>query len=168
MYELNSYVMYGDNGVCQIADIRKEKFAGPMQDYYILKPVNNDASTFYVPVANETLVAKMRPVLEKEEIIELLHSLAHEEMEWEENNRARNDLYKDVFEKGDTKELLLLIGSLYQHKEERQESGKKLWTVDEAAMKHAEGIVFDEIAVAFDLKSEEVPDFITKTIAEGK
>ena len=36
MLELNSYVIYGDNGVCLVADKRKEKFAGVIREYYIL------------------------------------------------------------------------------------------------------------------------------------
>lgn len=164
MLELNSYVIYGENGVCLVSDMRKEKFAGQIREYYILKPLNNLDSTLFVPCDNEKVLAKMRPVLSKEEILCVIHSLKGEELPWEEDNKVRNENYREIFERGDRRELLLLIKSLYEHKRQRKEEGKKLWTIDESAMKHAESLVYDEFSAVLGIKSEDVVDFIISEV----
>lgn len=168
MLEINTYVVYGDNGVCRIVDKRKEKFAGQFKEYYILKPAGSDASTFYVPTDNEELLSKMRTVMEKAEIIELIRSVAEDSFDWIEDNRIRSDSYKDIFDRGDSRELLLLLKSLHLHKQERQKDGKKLWTIDETAMKHAEKLVHEEFATALQIEEEEVVPFIMNVLASEK
>lgn len=165
MLELGSYVIYGDNGVCLVADKRKEKFAGVIREYYILKPQNNEGATLFVPTDNEDLLGQMRSILSKEEIMEIIHSLPGDEIPWEENNKVRGELYNDLFSRGDRRELLLLIKSLYNHREERKEEGKKLWTIDENAMKHAESLVYEEFGTVLGIPQEDVVEFI---IAEVK
>ncbi len=164
MLEVNSYVMYGDNGVCLVADRRKEKFAGQWGEYFILKPVNNGESTLYVPVDNEKLLAKMRKVLSKEEILDIVHSLNDDDLGWVEDNKEREALYEDVFAGGDRRELLLLIKSLYKHKQERKEAGKKLWTIDENAMKRAEKLVYEEFATVLEIDPDDVVGFISREL----
>lgn len=170
MLELNSYVIYGDNGVCLVADKRKEKFAGVIREYYILKPQGNEGSTLFVPTDNEELLSKMRSILSKKEILDIIHSLPGDEIPWEEDNKVRGEYYAEVFERGDRRELLLLIKALYTHKNVRKEEGKKLWTIDENAMKHAESLVYEEFATVLGIRPEEVVDFIGAEIekATGK
>ncbi|MBQ7228610.1 MAG: CarD family transcriptional regulator [Clostridia bacterium] len=166
MLELNSYVIYGDNGVCLVADKRKEKFAGVIREYYILKPQGNEGSTLFVPTVNEELLSKMRSILTKDEILDIIHSLPGEEVTWEDNNKVRGEYYSEVFEKGDRRELLLLIKALYEHKVERKEEGKKLWTIDENAMKHAENLVYEEFGTVLGIPQEEVIDFIMEEVGK--
>ena len=168
MLELNSYVMYGDNGVCLVADKKKERFAGETKEYFILRPVNNSSSTFYVPTDNDKLLSKMRKILSKDEILEIVHSLPDESTQWVDDNKDREALYEEIFDRGDRKELLLLIKNIYEHKKERKEQGKKLWTIDENAMKHAEKLVYEEFAVVLGIKPGEVLDFIGNEIDKAQ
>lgn len=168
MLELNSYVIYGDNGVCLVQDKRKEKFAGVIREYYILKPHGNEGSTLYVPADNEEILSKMRSILSKEQILEIIHSLPGDEFPWEENNKVRGENYNRIFVKGDRRELLLLIKSLYNHKKERKAAGKKLWTIDENAMKHAESLVYDEFGTVLGIPQEEVIGFILSEVEKAE
>ncbi len=168
MLELNSYVIYGDNGVCLVADKRKEKFAGVIREYYILKPQGNEGATLFVPTDNEELLSKMRAILSKEEILDIIHSLPGDEIPWEEDNKVRGEYYSEVFDRGDRRELLLLIKALYTHKKVRKEEGKKLWTIDENAMKHAESLVYEEFATVLGIAPEEVVDFIGQEVEKAE
>ena len=168
MLKLNSYVIYGDNGVCLVADKRKEKFAGVIREYYILKPQGNEGATLFVPTDNEELLSKMRAILSKKEILDIIHSLPGDEIPWEEDNKVRGEYYNEVFDRGDRRELLLLIKALYTHKKVRKEEGKKLWTIDENAMKHAESLVYEEFATVLGIKPEEVVDFIGQEIEKAE
>ncbi len=168
MLEINSYVIYGDNGVCLVEGKRKEKFAGTIREYYILRPQGNEGSTLYVPADNEEIISKMRAILSKEQILDIIHSLPGNEIPWEENNKIRGEYYNEVFERGDTKELLLLINTLYNHKLERKEEGKKLWTIDENAMKHAQGLVYEEFGTVLGISQDEVVDFIIEEVGKAE
>lgn len=168
MLELNSYVIYGDNGVCLVADKRKEKFAGVIREYYILKPQGNEGATLFVPADNEELLSKMRAILSKDQILNIIHSLPGQEIPFEENNKLRGEFYNEVFDRGDETELLLLIKSLYNHKRVRKEEGKKLWTIDENAMKRAEKLVYEEFGTVLGIPQEEVVDFIIAEVEKAE
>lgn len=164
MLELNTYVMYGLNGVCLVKDKKRQKFGGVIRDYYILKPVNSDASTYYIPVDNDELLGKMRKLLTYDEIMEIIHSLPDDSIKWVDDNKEREEYYKEIFERGDRHELLLLIKTIYAHKTLRKEEGKKLWTIDENAMKHAEKLVYEEFATVLHIAPDKVVDFITEEL----
>lgn len=164
MLELNTYVMYGDNGVCLVADKRREKFGGLYKEYYILKPVNNEGSTFYVPSDNDDLIDKMQQVLTYDEIMDIIHSLPDDSAVWIEDNKKRESRYKEIFERGDRHELLILIKAIYEHKKQRKAEGKKLWTLDENAMKHAEKLVYEEFGTVLNIPPDEVLPFIINEI----
>ena len=50
MYSINDTVLYGANGVCRVSDICQKEFSGTAKDYYILRPISNEALTIFVPV----------------------------------------------------------------------------------------------------------------------
>ena len=73
-------------------------------------------------------------------------------------------MYDEFFSSGDRRELLLLVKSLYKHKQERKAEGKKLWTIDENAMKRAEKLVYEEFATDLNIEAEEVVPFIEEEL----
>ena len=73
MYEIGQQVLCGIYGVCRIISVESMRFGKERAKYYVLEPAAQPGTRFYVPVANETAVAKLRPLLTKEELLELLH-----------------------------------------------------------------------------------------------
>ena len=49
MYKKGDTVLYVSEGVCKITDITEKKFGDDSIEYYILTPVFNNRSTFFVP-----------------------------------------------------------------------------------------------------------------------
>lgn len=49
MLETNTFVVYGANGICRVDGIREEAFNGKKQEYFVLKPINSEGATIYVP-----------------------------------------------------------------------------------------------------------------------
>lgn len=164
MLEVNEYVVYGHNGVCFVEDCRIEKFGGEARRYYILKPVSNEDSTLYVPVDNDDLMEKMKDILTKKEIMTIIHSLPEDELEWIEESKSRSSSYDDIFARGSRRELLLMIKSIYKKKKERKAEGKKLWTMDDNAMKKAEQLVYEEFATVLGIEPNQVVRFIQDEI----
>ena len=106
----------------------------------------------------------MKDVLSYDEIMDIIHSLPKENIDWVEDNKEREAMYDEIFSSGDRRELLLLVKSLYKHKQERKAEGKKLWTIDENAMKRAEKLVYEEFATVLNIEAEEVVPFIEEEL----
>ena len=70
MHCVNEYVSYGTQGICQIEAIRSIQFEGcsGAREYYVLHPIDRVQSSIFVPVDNQRLTSRMRPVLSPEEI----------------------------------------------------------------------------------------------------
>ena len=81
--EEGSYVVYGTNGICIIEDRTLMSFISgeKKSPYYILRPVSSLESTIFVPIDNDQLMAKLRPLMTKEEIDALLLGMRGKEIQ---------------------------------------------------------------------------------------
>ncbi len=157
MFEIGGYVSYRAEGICKITDIRKEYFGsvGSGEEYYILTPLNDPKSTVFVPIANEKLVGMMRKLLSPREIQALVEELREKRLPWISDSRARNNQYREILSLGDRKDLILLIHSVCDYRNEMTAAGKKPNSTDENACKRAVKMLFDEFSATTDLVSEE-------------
>lgn len=164
MYQINDTIIYGTNGICKIIDITDKNFSGKKAEYFILKPLNNQASTIYVPVNNEDLKKKMRRILSPSEIYQIIHDMPMEESIWIENENERKEKYKEMIARGDRRELVKIIKALYTHQQQLQAKGKKLHVADERFFKEAEKLLYEEFAIVLNIKPEEVLPFLLEQI----
>lgn len=166
MFQKNCVVVYGLHGVCRIADITEKDFSGQEEVYYILKPVFDDRSTFFVPVKNESS-HKLRPLLSFEEARTLIKSIGDQDTIGITDEKHRKDAYKKIIESGDRCEMMRLIKTLYLRKKEQQKAGKKQHIIDEHFMKEAEGILYDEFAYVLKINRDDVLPYIKKELEES-
>ncbi len=162
-FKINDTVMYGNCDICKIVDIRNEKFSDNEQLYYVLKPVYDERSTIYCPVDSE--LVKLRKLLTKDEVYELIALMPDTETEWIENDQERKQRFNDLLRNGNHQQLVKLLKTLYYNRELKTREGKKFYAADERVMKEAEKIVHGEIAHVLDISLEEVVPFITGQLA---
>ena len=163
MFEVGEVVSYGATGICTIEDIRLESLsrAGTKkQEYYILRPVATPTCATYVPVANETLTAKMRRIYTAQQIDELILSVKDQKLEWIEDTRRRADVFGQIVSRGISAELLMLISCLYLEKKSRSKGGRKFCATDEKLLASAERIVSEEFAYALQIPQKQVTSYI--------
>lgn len=165
MYKIDETVLYGVNGICTITDIEEKKINKEIKKYYVLKPVYNKASTLFVPVDNELLVAKMKKILSKKEIMNLVDSINEEDLIWIDNEQERNRTYNEILKSGDRKEIMKMLRSLHHHRLMLKDTGRKFHVADEKIMRAAEGLLHEEFAYVLDIKKENVTDFIVEHLA---
>lgn len=160
------YVVYGTSGICMIEDIRVMKFALDTEPapYYILRPEHNGTSTIYVPMRNQKLMDKIRPVMTKEEIDSLLLGMRDKEIEWEADRRVRGELFHDILVKGVSQRLLLMIRCIYLKKRELLENGKKPAATDENILKSAEKLVEEEFAHVLGIPKTDIGKYIRRLL----
>ena len=137
----------------------EKKFGDVSIEYYILTPVFNNRSTFFVPTKNETLVSRMRPILTNREILDLINECG-ECTDWIENDFERKEYFKSVVSEGEIKSVIAMLKSLIHHREAIAPCGKKLHKYDEIAFKECQKIIYEELAMDMDLSKDDVIDLI--------
>lgn len=167
MYNVGDTVLYGTDGVCTVKEIAVRSFGKEKAEYIVLTPLHQNGAVIYVPTASEALLAKMRRVLSEQEIHALIRGIAEEECtDWIADENARRAHFKNVLVSGDRRELIRMIKTVYWHGKVQKANGRKLHHSDEAMMKDAEKLLYDEFAYVLGIKPDEVLGFITNTIEQ--
>lgn len=167
MYQVGETVLYGTEGVCTIAEVREMKVGREKASYYVLQPVHREGATIFVPLQNETLLAKMRRLLSVDEIHALLARVCSEELVWIDDAAERKTEFHRILTAGDRKELLTMIRTLYLRRQSLQSRGKRLRTNDDQMLRDAEKLLNDEFALVLNINPREVPDYIRARIGEA-
>ena len=68
MYQIGDQVVYGMHGVCNVADLEKRSVDGKQMTYLALEPVSQQGSRYLVPTHNPAAMAKVRPLLHREDL----------------------------------------------------------------------------------------------------
>ena len=164
MVKVDDIVTYGRNGVCKVVAIEEKNLMGTKKDYLVLKPLNGDKSTFYVPVDNNNLLSKMRKLLSEDEINKLIDSMPNEKILWINNERERKERYRQIIADGNHSELIRMIKAIHFEKKDREEKGKKLHISDEIFLKEAEKILYDEFQHVLKLSECNLMSYISARI----
>ena len=137
-HQKGEFVRYGTSGVCVIADI--ESMASTdrhnIRQYYVLCPVADNGTKVFVPLDNPALLAKMHPILPREEI-----------------DRA-------ILESADPRSLMRLCCCIHRRRAQLIAEGKRLAGGDEATLKQAEKLVESEFAFSLNIPRSEVGAYI--------
>lgn len=160
--QADEYVMYKSTGVCRVLSKEAQSPDGITEIlYYKLKPLDDPNSTYYIPVANAA--DKLRQLLTKEEVLELIDSMprcADEETMWSDNRRERREMYSQILRGDNQHALVQMTASLYFRKQSSEASGKRFSSMDESAMKNAEALMLQEFGIVLGMKPEDVRKFI--------
>ena len=159
MFCIGQTVLYGTNGVCKIKDITMKSVGKLKMEYYVLKPLGADASTLFVPTANEALVKKIRPVLSEDEIRRILCD-GQDCEDWNDNKIERSEHFKEIIASGDSAELVRLIRLLRLHAQQQVAKGKRLHISDERFLKEAEKMVCGEFSMVLNVSRDDVIEMI--------
>lgn len=169
MFKVNDVILYGTQGVCRIADIEEKSISGTKREYFVLKPVRDQASTIYAPTDNAQVLQKMRRLLTADEINQLIDSMPDEKIEWIANVNDRKEAYKQILAGGNHLELIQMIKSIYAQKKEREAIGKNLHMSDDRFFKDAEQILYNEFQYVLKLNSkEELMQYILKRLNKAE
>ena len=163
MFQVDDIVIYGVHGVCKIENIETKQFMGEKKEYYVLRPVSDEAATLFAATQSEKVLSKMRKILSREEVFHLIETMPEQDYIWYENENERKEQYKKLIAKGDHKELIGMIKAIYLQKQKREAEGKHLYISDERFFKEAERILYDEFQYVLNIeKTELLPLILSK------
>lgn len=159
-------VIYGANGVCVIDGVREMQlpYDDEPQSYYVLKPASKPGSTIYVPMGNETLTARMRPLLDKAGLEEVLQRVRGREMPWEEDRNTRHQNFNALMARRDQEEMLLMIRCIYARRRALAANGKRLPAVDDDILHSCEKLLTQEFSLCLHIPPEEVGSYLQSAL----
>lgn len=164
MFSVGDYVMKTSKGVCHIDDITHLEMAGVDKNklYYVMTPVDGKASTLYVSV--DTADSNIRAAMTQDQATNVIDSIPTIKEAWIENDKVREQQYKEAVRSGSPEALISIIKTIYSRKKLREDQGKKNTAVDERYFKQAEELLYAEIAFALGRDKSEICEMITNVI----
>ena len=164
MLTIGSMVYYGLDGVCCVMGPVEKKYDGVTSRYLEHRPFFRKNDCIYLPEDNEALLARLRPLIGKEEIPAILAEGKALDCPWIEPEPLRRESFKAYMWSGNPRQLLALIRTIYQRKTELAVCGKKLRSSDAAFLKDAERLLHEEFAYVLEIPVPEVPAYIESQI----
>ncbi len=164
MFEKGELIICGGHGVCRVVDITDNPIdrLDKKRKYYILEPVFEKTSTIYTPVDNEKII--MRRIMNKEEAQKLIEHIQEIETVWIQEEKRREQTYKDAIRTYDSRSLVQIIKTLYLRKKVRINAGKKVLSSDEQYLRKAEELLYSEMSLALAIPKEQVEKYIIEAV----
>lgn len=159
-------MVHGNNGVCKVEAVQTmDGMQNQKRTYYTLVPIYTTGSKLFVPTDSKKVV--IRSVMTKKEAEKLLKEWDEIETLWIENDKKREEVYKEALRSCDSRQWVRLIKTSYQRNQDRMKIGKKATTSDERYLHMAEDHLFGELAIPFKMTKGEAEDyFVAQTRGE--
>ena len=156
--------MHGNSGVCRVESIQNMDGidGAPQRTYYTLVPIYTSGSKLFAPTDGKRVVT--RPVMTKKEAETLLKEWDEIETLWVENDKKREEVYKEALRSCDSRQWVKLIKTSYQRNQARLQKGKKATTSDERYLHMAEDNLFGELAIPFEMTKGEAEEYFVAQI----
>jgi CarD family transcriptional regulator len=164
MYQVGDQLVYGSHGVCRIVGEEKRRVDRKTVAYLVLEPIAQEGTKYYVPVHNEVAMNKLHPVLTPEEMERLLRSGEIRSVGWNRDENARKQSYRELISSGDRVALMRAVCSLYRHRKEQIQAGKKVHQADENFLRDAERVLAIEIGVVMNLPYNQALAYLQKEL----
>ena len=160
MFEIGNYVVNPSNGICRIADIVQLDFQedSNARQYYLLVPTQNEEAKVYISMNGAE--KRIREVMSSNEAWETIESMTDIRPVQIENDRMREQYYKDAINSCEMCKLIGAAKTMYGRRMKRDQEGKKLTAVDERYSKLVENAIYSELAFALGKSQSEMPELI--------
>ena len=160
MYQIGDVVMYGIHGVCTVVDVEKRTVDRKQMQYLVLEPQGQTGSRYFVPSGNPNAMAKLQPMLSRQQLDELLASEEVRRDGWIADENQRKQHYRELINSGDRVALLRMIRTLNLHKKQQAAVGRKFHLCDENFLRDAQRLIETEFSVVLGIPSGDVRDYV--------
>ena len=169
LFKINELVVYGNEGVCSIEDIRQIDIDGidNSKPYYILNPIYSPGKIVYAPIDTKVFMRAVISSEAAEKLIDQIPNIGVEEI----NNvslRELNDFYKSLLNSHKCTDLFKIIRTVYAKEQDATKNKKKLGQTDKNYMRVAEELLHGEFAAALGIPKEEVKHYIENRVEKRK
>jgi CarD family transcriptional regulator len=164
MFEIGTYVIYGNTGICKIEDITTLDMPGANNDrlYYVLSSLQGKSNRDFIPVDNTKVV--IRSVIDEKTANELLERFDEIPEIVAENDKLREEKFKEFTKRSDCECWIAIIKTISARKKERIAQGKKITATDERYYRLATEQLYNELAFSLEMEIGEVEEMINTKI----
>lgn len=166
MFQIGDKVVYGVHGVCRIVEEEARIIDKKNVTYLVLEPVGQGGSRFLVPTHNASAMAKLKPMLTREELEALTHSEQVLADGWIKDENLRKQTYRELISSGDRARLMCMVRSLYRHKAAQNAAGKKCHLSDENFLRDAEKLLVNEFSMVLELDADQAKQYLRSHLKE--
>lgn len=168
MFEVGDYVVHGNSGVCRVDAVQTMDGIGADKKrvYYTLVPLYTSGSKLFVPTDSKKVV--IRSVMTKKEVKKLMDEWNEIETLRVENDKNREEVYKEALRSCDSRQWVRLIKTSYQRNQSRMEKGKKATTSDERYLQMAEENLFGELAIPLEMSRGEAEAYFVEKLKKSE
>ncbi len=166
MFSVGEYVVHGNDGVCKVEAVEPMSGSGSDRIYYTLVPVYSTGSKLFVPTDSTKVIT--RAVISKNEVKQLMDEWEDIELLSVENDKKREEVYKQALRSCDCRQWVKLIKTSYQRNQMRMEKGKKATTSDERYLHMAQENLFGEVAIPLEMSRGEAEEYFIDKVKSKK
>ncbi len=160
MFDVGDKIIVDNHGVCEIKDIVTCNFGLGEMEYFVLSPVFHDVDTVIrLPKSNHAMLKK---IPNKRQANNLVNKIIKNSSIWIDSTKERKAAFNEIIHEGDEEKMAALIYSYITKKAELEENGKVISMTDKFIYERASRILYEEIAIALNIKFHEVDKLIEK------
>ena len=109
----------------------------------------------------------LRPVISRDEALELIRMMPEIEAKSYSNYKEQAQICREILYSGDQKERIALMKGIFKNGMRRKKSGKTLSANERENQKTAEAFLYGELAVALDIPLDQVENYIAGELEKG-
>ena len=162
MYQTGQKVIYGVHGICSVTGTETRRLGKTKSEFYVLQPINMPDSRYYIPADSPAALAKLHPLMTRQEVLDMLHSDRVRNSVWVPDENQRKQRYREILAEADRAEILSMICCIHRHRREQLRLGKRLHQCDEGFLKDAQKLMNAELSYIMGLEPDQIVPFIRK------
>ena len=164
MFSVGDRVIYGMHGVCDILETKEQIVDRKTVTYLVLEPLGQPGTRYMVPTHNPAALGKLKRILTREQMEQLLDSQVVREDFWIREEAQRKQTYRELIGSGNREKLMGMVHTLYRHKAEQAAAGRKVHQCDENFLRDAEKLLAGEIAFVFNITQEQAKAYLRQKL----
>lgn len=159
LFSVGQNVAYGIHGVCKIVNIETRKVDKKHIEYFVLEPIRQPGSFYYIPTQNPNALAKLRTLITADQVNDALNADLYN---WIDDENQRKQNYRELITSAGCSQLISVVRVLRKHKRQQMELGKKFHLCDENFLRDAERLISEELSAALDMPIEAIPEYLNQ------
>lgn len=166
MFQIGDHVLYGIHGVCVIADVQERTVDRKQVRYFVLEPLEQAGVQYFIPTHNDAALSKLRHVMRRDDLEQLLKSEDVRRNVWIEDENLRKQRYRELINSGDRLALLQMIRTLHKHKQVQTDAGRKFHLCDENFLRDAERLLNAEFSLVLGIDKDQVSAYVIQALQD--
>lgn len=159
MYQVGQMIVYSSHGVCNIVDLEEKRIDRKNITYYVLEPVDQPGTRYYLPSENPIALAKSRPLYTRDDLVNMIAEPRRENIWIAEDNRRRQ-YYRELLSSVDMQAMIQMVRCLRAHRQAQLSQGKKFHICDDNFLRDAKRILTTEFLIVLQIPAEQLEPFL--------